>query len=241
MRCFALELDHKISQGLLEWCWFHNRLNGAMPYRLLIQPGGWAGSSFKQSVTRRMNIVSGTGVLVPLEETPNAKCFLIPMWSPLSWKLCKVVVHSCDISVWCWGREALSLDTKGILERKYKAESSTKLRCRWWSVLETNGQWTGSFLLFIIASPSFSTSVQRMEPRAPDMRQVLYHWVTPFSKEKYTFGVRCSNPLQWEKVLLSQSFSLSVCLWISHATVWAPLRTLGRWNDLVLSLSEYVW
>lgn len=33
--------------------------------------------------------------------------------------------------------------------------------------------------------------------------------VTPFSEGKYIFRLLCSNPLQWEKDLLSQSFSLS--------------------------------
>lgn len=184
MGCFALELGHKDSQGLLEWCWFHNRLKGAMLHRLLILAGGCAGSSFKQSVTWRMTALSG--VDVPGVPGGDTKCFLIPRWSSLPWRLCKVVVHSFP---WHFclvlRKEVLCLDSKGILERNYKPESSTKLRCSWWSILETNGQWTGLFLLF--ATSPFSYSVQRMEPRALYRRQVLSYRVTPFSESKHIY------------------------------------------------------
>lgn len=138
-------------------------------------------------------LLSGVDVLVPLEETPSVSYLPGEVPCPddfVRWLCIPVTL------VWYWRRDILSLDTKGILETKYRAESGTKLRCSWWSILETNGQWTGFFLLFIFFF----------------LLHLLYRgWnqgtlcmrVTPFSEGKYIFRMLCSNPFQWGKDLLS--------------------------------------
>lgn len=138
-------------------------------------------------------LLSGVDVLVPLEETPSVSYLPGEVPCPddfVRWLCIPVTL------VWCWRRDILSLDTKGILETKYRAESGTKLRRSWRSILETNGQWTGFFLLFIFFF----------------LLHLLYRgWnqgtlcmrVTPFSEGKYIFRMLCSNPFQWGKDLLS--------------------------------------
>lgn len=79
-----------------------------------------------------------------------------------------VVVLSCDTS-WCWRRDILSLDTRGILEGQYEAESSRKLRYNWWSILKTDSVQDSSSPYLLSPSLSFSSC-------AEDGTQGRYIW-----------------------------------------------------------------
>lgn len=108
-----------------------------------------------------------------------------------------------------------SLSTKGILERKYEAESNTKLRYSWWGILET----VYRFLL-PLTSVSFSSffspfcAEDGTQGRYTQGKDSLHH-VIAFS-EATTFSECCAAAHPNEKD--------SAFCGMSHATVWAPER-----------------
>lgn len=87
-----------------------------------------------------------------------------------------------------------SLSTKGILERKYEAESSTKLRYSWWGILETVYRIPPPLHFCLLLLLLFPLLCRGWNPRPLYTRQGLSPPSHSLLWSNYIFRVLCSSP-----------------------------------------------
>lgn len=173
-----------------------------------------------------------------LEETPNISQSSSEVhWAEdFIWWLC------FPVTLLLGAEEVIfSLSTKGILERKYEAESSTKLRYSWWGILETVYRIPPPLnfcLLLLLLSPLLCRG---WNPRLLYMRQVLSSH--SFLWRQLHFQSALQQPTLMNKILLPVAWAMLYsehqwgpgrCTSAAVVSVMGTVCTSTSWCELVL-------